>query len=130
MTTTTRAAIAACLFAAIVAGTLAPTMASAHAVQPANVADTHAPTAPSNVRVELHGEPYVAADGTKTYRAVRVSWERITFPLRRYARVFSYLSLCRHNEGSGTCSGTKPTKHSTPALSLSSRACSHKWIEF
>ena len=74
MTTTTRAAFAACLFAAFVAGTHAPGFASAHAVQPANDANTHPPAPPTNVRVELHGEPDVAADGTKTYRAVRVSW--------------------------------------------------------
>ena len=82
MTTTTRAAFAAFLFAGFAAGTLAPSMASAHAVPTEEEkvrlyfsdADSYrqiAPSAPVNLRVELHGEP----TSTGTYRAVRVTWE-------------------------------------------------------
>ena len=70
MTTTTRAAFAACLFVGIVAGSLAPRVASAHAeltedeaLRPSRI---HVPEAPTNLRVEgAAGRPDIA---------VRVSW--------------------------------------------------------
>ena len=59
MTTTTRAAFAACLFAAFVAGTLAPRLASAHATDDLHLrhhARTYAPI--------RHTHPYAAVEHT------------------------------------------------------------------
>ena len=81
MTTTPRAAFAACLFAAIVAGTLAPGFADAHSQltilerSPSFYDRIHPPEAPRNLRVSYR--PQVAIPGIRggPGPSVFVSWD-------------------------------------------------------
>ena len=117
MTTTTRAAFAACLFTAIVAGTIAPQLANAHAEltegEKAGTTRTHGPQAPENFRVQrLASSPH---------NTIVVSWDEPHFhtQLPRYRTAMEHYEIVVSNRDMNPHDDGNPPHNCHPLRSSS-----------